>query len=215
MSSHSWPSIAPTSRGSADNPAVGDMRIDFGYYLRIDGDRVMVQVRLPRSRVAPARRGIGRRLRAVAVPDAGATRRRTRISFRSQEKKSSRPQLLLSSTKRGSQVWGRGSLAVCFGDHAAVSARRSNRRLHPTRIGTRTATTPKGQAMGGNGYPPVPMLLRSRAPGHSSRLAHPAKGCPVCGGSGAGQTSRSRTPPASPREPPPVARGRGACERGT
>ena len=71
-------------------------------------------------------------------------------------------------------------------------ARRSNRRLHPTRIGTRTATTHKGPGDGWEWLPTGPMLIGAHDPGHSRRLAHPTKGCPVWGGSGVGQTPRSR-----------------------
>jgi hypothetical protein len=57
------------------------------------------------------------------------------------------------------------------------------RRLHPTRIGTHAATIPKGRGGGlGTVHPgPGPMLLRSRSPGHSSRLAHPRKDVPFVG----------------------------------
>src|SRR5262245_6359910 len=42
--------------------------------------------------------------------------------------------------------------------------------------------------MGGHPRPTGPMLIGAHGPGHSRRLAHPAKGCPVCGSSGVGFT---------------------------
>lgn len=52
------------------------------------------------------------------------------------------------------------------------------RRRHPTRIWTPAARTPKSAAaVPERSVPrPVPMLIRSRGPGHSRRLARPPKG---------------------------------------
>lgn len=98
------------------------------------------------------------------------------------------------STKAWHQRGGDESLGtVCCGDRAAVSlAERSA--AAPNTYSDSRGRTPKSPAAGSGRLDPgpVPMLLRSRDPGHSKRLAHPRGDVPLVRASGAGQTPRSR-----------------------
>ena len=78
------------------------------------------------------------------------------------------------------------------GDHAAVSLAGRPRRLHPTRIRTRTARPRRDGGGSGVATRPVPILIRTRDHGHSRRLAHPRRDVPFVAARDAGQTSRSR-----------------------
>ena len=141
----------------------------------------------------PSRGGNEYTDRATAEPVLGSG---------SQEKKSPRPPL--SSEKRGSQGWGRVSLAVCLWRSRRGVARRSNSAAAPNTYSDSHGASPKGRRWVGSGYPTGPdthSFPRSRpfkAAGSSP------KGCPVCGGSGCGADVEVSSP---------VARGRGACER--
>lgn len=83
-------------------------------------------------------------------------------------------------------------LRSACGDHAAVSLAGQTRRLHPTRIRTRTARPRRDGGGSGVATRPVPILIRTRDHGHSRRLAHPRRDVPFVAARVVGQTSRSR-----------------------
>jgi len=114
----------------------------------------------------------------------------------------------VGSTKRGSQGWGRDSLALCWWrSRRGVGSPNSKSAAAPNTYSDSRGTVPEGAG----GVPgqldprPVPMLIRSHDPGHSRRLARPRRDVPFVAAREAGQTSRSR---------PRRREGRGACERG-
>jgi hypothetical protein len=121
--------------------------------------------------------------------------RRTRIRFRPSREYIIPFTALLNFNRSVAHQCGDVLVALCCGDHASGISDGSLtestsggctqrvfglRRRRPRKIG---AAVPRH-----HDPRPGPMLIRSRAPGHSMWLAHPTTGCPVSACSGAGQT---------------------------
>ena len=97
------------------------------------------------------------------------------------------------STKRGSQGWGRGSLAVCLWRSRRGVARRTNSAAAPNTYSDSHDASPKGRRWVGTEYPTGPDT-------HSYPRSRPFKAAgsptevdvPFVAARDAGQTSRSR-----------------------